>query len=57
MVEKRRLARLEPGLGEAIQNAVDEIAVGGRRFGKDDRAGLGVVTDKIGKRAADVDGH
>jgi len=57
MADQRHIARRNFRLGEARQNAFDEIAVGSRTLGISDRAGLMIERNQIGKSAADIDGN
>src|SRR5262249_4176920 len=49
--------RRELGLGEAIEHAFDQVAVGGRALRIGDGVAIMVVGDEIGEGAADIDGN
>ncbi len=48
---------VELRLGEAVEHAVNQVAVGSRALGVGDPMGIGVVGHKIGEGAANVDGN
>src|SRR5262245_16779101 len=57
MVHEACAARVKLRLGEAVEHAVNQVAVGGRAFGIGDPMTIGIVGHKVGEGAADVDGN
>ena len=56
MLDEARIARVDCGLADAVEDGLAQLIVGGRTLGVGDRAGLDIAGDEIGEGAADIDG-
>ena len=57
VIDEARGGRIEFYLAEAVEDADNQVFVGGRALGVDDPVVVVVIRDEVGKGAADIDGH